>query len=61
MKINAIIRCDDDDLMFAEISADGALIDVITDNGNLKQPMRDQVQAWAVANGHKVKSVEVCL
>ena len=59
MKINATIRTDDDDRMFAEISADGLLIDVITDNGDMSQSMRQQVEAWAAANGHTVNRVEV--
>lgn len=61
MKINATIRTDDDDRMFAEIeqAESGLLIDVITDNGDMHQSMRDQVRAWAAANGHDVKSVEV--
>lgn len=61
MKINAVIRTDDDERMFAEISQaeGGLLIEVISDNGNMHQSMRDQVRAWAVANGHDVGTIKM--
>lgn len=63
MTVTAVIRADDDDRLFAEVteSESNLLVDVIPDSGDMSKSMREQVRAWAQSNGHEVKSVEVLL
>lgn len=61
MILTAHIKLDDDDRLFAEIIEVGSnlVIDVISADDDMRRPFREQLQAWAQANGHTFNSIDM--
>lgn len=61
MILTAHIKLDDDDRLFADIidTTGGCIIKTISADDDMRRPFREQLHAWAQANGHTFKSIDM--
>jgi len=61
MILTAHVKLDDDDRLFAEVIevTSNLPVETISADDDMRRPFREQLQAWAQANGHTFKSIDM--
>jgi hypothetical protein len=61
MILTAHVKLDDDDRLFAEVIeiTSNLPVETISADDDMRRPFREQLHAWAQANGHTFKSIDM--
>jgi len=61
MILTAHVKLDDDDRLFAEVIevTSNLPVETISADDDMRRPFREQLHAWAQANGHTFKSIDI--